>query len=125
MPGTIHVSPPIPTKTLHGKYHFLILQTKKLRIQNVKAIAQGSKVAEAGHFWDAKAHVLSVAPSASRWVKENNTCAFVFLILNIFVKSVPSLYFIFPVHKMIYCKEVQSYPPQAVLRKVKNSVDKA
>lgn len=47
----------------------------------------------------------SVKVTVWPWIKENNTVHwFVFLILNIFLKFVPFLYLIFPVHEITYYK---------------------
>lgn len=98
--------------------------TNPPRMKNVKAITQGNQLAKAEHLSIVNAHTLSVTPCLSMSQGEPRSFICFFLILNIFLMSVPSLYIFFPVHKLTYCKRMQFYPPQAVLRKVKNNVDK-
>lgn len=89
MPGTEHILPPVLTRTVHRRYYFPIVWMKKLRIKNVKLIAQGHEVAKAGHLSDAEARVLSVTPCAFQWIRNNAWYSFVSLILNIFFKVCP------------------------------------
>lgn len=122
--GTVHISPPILTRTLHGKYYFPIVKMKKLKIQDVKPIGQGHRVEKAEHRSEAKAQVLSVIPRAFRWIK-NNACVFIcFSCTEHLFKSLSLLCasFLLSIKLFVIIKELQFCSP--LLRKVRIRVDK-
>lgn len=99
---------------------------KKLKVQDVKPIGQGHRVAKAEHRSEAKAQVLSVIPHASRWIKNN---AFVFICFSCTEQLLKSLSllcasFCLSIKLFVIIKELQFCSPQALLRKVRISVDK-